>query len=239
MCSATILIVEDEEHIATSLAGVLTDEGYTVFTATTLKDGLIEAATRSPDLVVLDLGLPDGDGLVILKEIRAYSMLPVIVLSARINEEQKVQALDMGADDYLTKPFGISELLVRVRVQLRRKKDAEARKHEVVVKLGKDIEVDMSRKVVTKNGQMVHMTKLELRLLFVLLAEPDKVLTQRYIVQKVWGADYIEHPHYLRIYMGRLRNKLEDDPSSPTILLTESGVGYRLALNAQQYNPSI
>lgn len=233
MSAATILIVEDEEHIATSLAGVLSDEGYNVFTAATLKEGLVEAATRSPDLVVLDLALPDGDGLVILKEIRAYSMLPVIVLSARINEEQKVQALDMGADDYLTKPFGISELLVRVRVQLRRKQDAADRENESIIKLGKDVEVDTERKVVTKGGELVHLTKLELRLLLVMLSEPEKVLTQRYIVQKVWGSEYIEHPHYLRIYMGRLRNKIEDDPSNPSILLTESGVGYRLALKPQ------
>lgn len=233
MSAATILIVEDEEHIATSLAGVLTDEGYNVFTAGTLKEGLVEAATRSPDLVVLDLALPDGDGLVILKEIRAYSMLPVIVLSARINEEQKVQALDMGADDYLTKPFGISELLVRVRVQLRRKQDAAARENESIIKLGKDVEVDTERKVVTKGGELVHLTKLELRLLLVMLSEPEKVLTQRYIMQKVWGSEYIEHPHYLRIYMGRLRNKIEDDPSNPSILLTESGVGYRLSLKPQ------
>ena len=233
MSAATILIVEDEEHIATSLAGVLSDEGYNVFTAGTLKEGLVEAATRSPDLVVLDLALPDGDGLVILKEIRAYSMLPVIVLSARINEEQKVQALDMGADDYLTKPFGISELLVRVRVQLRRKQDAADRENESIMKLGKDVEVDTERKVVTKGGELVHLTKLELRLLLVMLSEPEKVLTQRYIVQKVWGSEYIEHPHYLRIYMGRLRNKIEDDPSNPSILLTESGVGYRLALKPQ------
>lgn len=233
MSAATILIVEDEEHIATSLAGVLSDEGYNVFTAGTLKEGLVEAATRSPDLVVLDLALPDGDGLVILKEIRAYSMLPVIVLSARINEEQKVQALDMGADDYLTKPFGISELLVRVRVQLRRKQDAADRENESIIKLGKDVEVDTERKVVTKGGELVHLTKLELRLLLVMLSEPEKVLTQRYIVQKVWGSEYIEHPHYLRIYMGRLRNKIEDDPSNPSILLTESGVGYRLTLKPQ------
>lgn len=233
MSAATILIVEDEEHIATSLAGVLSDEGYNVFTAGTLKEGLVEAATRSPDLVVLDLALPDGDGLVILKEIRAYSMLPVIVLSARINEEQKVQALDMGADDYLTKPFGISELLVRVRVQLRRKQDAADRENESIIKLGKDVEVDTERKVVIKGGELVHLTKLELRLLLVMLSEPEKVLTQRYIVQKVWGSEYIEHPHYLRIYMGRLRNKIEDDPSNPSILLTESGVGYRLALKPQ------
>ncbi|MDO4676093.1 MAG: response regulator [Anaerobiospirillum succiniciproducens] len=233
MSAATILIVEDEEHIATSLAGVLSDEGYNVFTAGTLKEGLVEAATRSPDLVVLDLALPDGDALVILKEIRAYSMLPVIVLSARINEEQKVQALDMGADDYLTKPFGISELLVRVRVQLRRKQDAADRENESIIKLGKDVEVDTERKVVTKGGELVHLTKLELRLLLVMLSEPEKVLTQRYIVQKVWGSEYIEHPHYLRIYMGRLRNKIEDDPSNPSILLTESGVGYRLALKPQ------
>lgn len=233
MSAATILIVEDEEHIATSLAGVLSDEGYNVFTAGTIKEGLVEAATRTPDLVVLDLALPDGDGLVILKEIRAYSMLPVIVLSARINEEQKVQALDMGADDYLTKPFGISELLVRVRVQLRRKQDAADRENESIIKLGKDVEVDTERKVVTKGGELVHLTKLELRLLLVMLSEPEKVLTQRYIVQKVWGSEYIEHPHYLRIYMGRLRNKIEDDPSNPSILLTESGVGYRLALKPQ------
>lgn len=229
--SATILVVEDEEHILKSLCMVLEDEGYTVYKASTLKQGTIEAATRKPDLVVLDLGLPDGDGIFLIKELRNYSLVPIIVLSARSNEEQKVLALDSGADDYITKPFGISELLVRIRVQLRRQTLLKEQNDSSIVHLGTNVTVDTKKLLVTKNGQDLHLTKIEMRLLLVMISESNKVLTQRYLMQRVWGAEYVEHPHYLRIYMGRLRSKIEDDPSAPTILITETGVGYRLVIS--------
>lgn len=229
--SATILVIEDEEHILKTLFTVLTDEGYTVYTASTLKQGNIEAATRTPDLVVLDLGLPDGDGLFLIKELRNYSMVPIIVLSARSDEQQKVQALDSGADDYVTKPFGISELLGRIRVQMRRQSILKEHTDNSIINLGTNVTVDTVKMIVTKNDQMVHLTKIEMRLLTAMIAESNKVLTQRYLMQRVWGAEYVEHPHYLRIYMGRLRAKLEDDPSTPAILITETGVGYRLVIN--------
>ncbi|MCK0525422.1 MULTISPECIES: response regulator [unclassified Anaerobiospirillum] len=229
--SATILVIEDEEHILKTLYTVLTDEGYTVYTASTLKQGNIEAATRTPDLVVLDLGLPDGDGLFLIKELRNYSMVPIIVLSARSDEQQKVQALDSGADDYVTKPFGISELLGRIRVQMRRQTILKEHTDNSIINLGTNVTVDTVKMIVTKNDQMVHLTKIEMRLLTAMIAESNKVLTQRYLMQRVWGAEYVEHPHYLRIYMGRLRAKLEDDPSTPAILITETGVGYRLVIN--------
>lgn len=229
--SATILVIEDEEHILKTLFTVLTDEGYTVYTASTLKQGNIEAATRTPDLVVLDLGLPDGDGLFLIKELRNYSMVPIIVLSARSDEQQKVQALDSGADDYVTKPFGISELLGRIRVQMRRQTILKEHTDNSIINLGTNVTVDTVKMIVTKNDQMVHLTKIEMRLLTAMIAESNKVLTQRYLMQRVWGAEYVEHPHYLRIYMGRLRAKLEDDPSTPAILITETGVGYRLVIN--------
>lgn len=228
--SAKILVVEDEDHIAKSLDMVLSDEGYTVYTAATLKQGLVDAATREPDLIVLDLGLPDGDGINLIRDVRTYSLVPILVLSARVNEDQKVQALDIGADDYLTKPFGISELLVRIRVQLRRKQVNDASTNQNVVRLGNSVEIDMQRKLVFKNGEIVHLTKIEMRLLLAMISESNKVLTQRYLMQRVWGAEYVEHPHYLRIYMGRLRTKLEDDPSAPSFLVTETGVGYRLVM---------
>ena len=229
--SATILVIEDEEHILKTLYTVLTDEGYTVYTASTLKQGNIEAATRTPDLVVLDLGLPDGDGLFLIKELRNYSMVPIIVLSARSDEQQKVQALDSGADDYVTKPFGISELLGRIRVQMRRQTILKEHTDNSIINLGTNVTVDTVKMIVTKNDQMVHLTKIEMRLLTAMIGESNKVLTQRYLMQRVWGAEYVEHPHYLRIYMGRLRAKLEDDPSTPAILITETGVGYRLVIN--------
>lgn len=225
----TILVVEDEKQICKALKVSLGDEGYMVYVANTLRQGEVEAATRKPDLVIVDLGLPDGDGIFLIRTIRNYSMVPIIVLSARISEDSKVQALDAGADDYLIKPFGTNELLARVRAQLRRRLVPFDQTDQNLIELG-DVKIDLQKQLITKNGEAVHLTKLENRLLFALIVERGKILTQRYLIQQVWGASYVEHPHYLRMYMARLRQKLESDPSDPKFLLTENGIGYRLAI---------
>lgn len=225
----TILVVEDEEQICKALKVSLGDEGYMVYVANTLRQGEVEVATRKPDLVIVDLGLPDGDGIFLIRTIRNYSMVPIIVLSARISEDSKVQALDAGADDYLIKPFGTNELLARVRAQLRRRLVPFDKTDQNLIELG-DVKIDLQKQLITKNGEAVHLTKLENRLLFALIVERGKILTQRYLIQQVWGASYVEHPHYLRMYMARLRQKLESDPSDPKFLLTENGIGYRLAI---------
>lgn len=204
----------------------LEGEGLGVFEAQTLARGLIEAGTRRPDLVILDLGLPDGDGKAFITALRAWSPMPVIVLSARVQEADKVAALDAGADDYLTKPFGVAELLARVRVALRRGRAGEG--GEPVLLLG-DVTVDLAHRHVTRDRQDVHLTQIEFRLLAALLGHPGKVLTQRHLLREVWGPAAVEHSHYLRIYMARLRHKLEVDPARPVFLLTETGVGYRYA----------
>ncbi len=199
-------------------------EGYRVFDSDTLKWGLIEAGTRKPDLIILDLGLPDGDGINLIRDLRQWSSIPVIVLSARDKEADKVAALDVGADDYLSKPFGISELLARVRVALRR--FARTNKEESIVHFS-DVVVDLVNRRITKNDEELHLTPIEFRLLGELLANSGKVLTQRQLLNQVWGPNYVEHNHYLRIYMGHLRQKLETDPTRPKHLLTETGIGYR------------
>lgn len=230
---ATILVVEDEEQICKALKNILTEAEHTVFIASDMKRGEIEAATRKPDLLVVDLGLPDGDGLTLIQNVRRYLSVPIIVLSARTSEESKIAALDAGADDYLTKPFGSGELLARVRAQLRRfGLLSEVKERKTTIHLGQ-VEIDLERFLLTKNGEPLHLTKLEFRLLQVLLSEHGKVLTQRFLLQRVWGPNYVEHQHYLRIYINRLRQKLEEDPTAPQYLLTETGVGYRLLLPAQ------
>ena len=200
-------------------------EGYRVFEVETLARGLIEAATRKPDLIVLDLGLPDGDGVTLVRDVRGWSSVPIIVLSARVDEADKVAALDAGADDYLVKPFGVAELLARVRVALRR--HARGDNESPIVALG-DVTVDLASRRVTRGGADIHLTQIEFRLLAALLAHPGKVLTHRHLLREVWGPAYVEHNHYLRIYMGHLRQKLEVDPAQPRFLVTETGVGYRL-----------
>ena len=199
-------------------------DGYRVFEAEAVKRGIIEAGTRKPDLIVLDLGLPDGDGIELVRDVRGWSAVPIIVLSARVDETDKVAALDAGADDYLVKPFGVGELLARVRVALRRR--ARGGDDAPVVTFG-DTTVDLPGRRVTRDGAEVHLTQLEFRLLAALLAHPGKVLTHRQLLREVWGPAYVEHNHYLRIYMGHLRQKLEVDPAQPRHLLTETGVGYR------------
>nr|WP_211095603.1 two-component system response regulator KdpE [Hafnia alvei] len=222
-----VLIVEDEKEIRRFVRSALENEGWRVFDADTLQRGLIEAGTRKPDLIILDLGLPDGDGLDFIRDLRQWSSIPVIVLSARSEESDKVLALDAGADDYLSKPFGVAELLARVRVSLRR--HAQQNQESPLIQFS-DVEVDLINRRVTRAGEDLHLTPLEFRLLTELIANAGKVLTQRQLLSTVWGPNYVEHSHYLRIYMGHLRQKLEAEPARPKHLLTETGVGYRFML---------
>jgi two-component system KDP operon response regulator KdpE len=220
-----ILIVEDEREIRRFVRHTLEAEGYRVFEAENLQRGLIEAGTRKPDLVILDLGLPDGVGMDFIREVRGWSNTSIVVLSARVEESDKVEALDAGADDYLTKPFGVAELLARVRASLRRR--ARAGEDEGPLVHFGDVTVDLAHRRVAKGEKDVHLTQIEFRLLVVLLSHPGKVLTHRQLLRDVWGPAYVEHHHYLRIYMGHLRQKLETDPVRPKYLITETGIGYR------------
>lgn len=223
----SVLIVEDEQAIRRFLRTALEADGLRVHEAETLQRGLIEAATRKPDLVILDLGLPDGDGIDFIRDLRQWSQMPVIVLSARTEESDKIVALDAGADDYLSKPFGIGELQARLRVALRR--HAGTQQNDPIVRFS-DIEVDLASRRIVRGGEELHLTPIEFRLLAVLLNNPGKVLTQRQLLNQVWGPNAVEHSHYLRIYMGHLRQKLENDPARPRHLLTETGIGYRFML---------
>ena len=226
--SLTVLIVEDEHAIRRFVRIALEGEGYRVHEAETLRRGLLEAGTRKPDLIILDLGLPDGDGVDFIRDLRAWSGMPVLVLSARVEEHDKVKALDAGADDYLIKPFGVAELLARVRAVSRR--HVREPGGSAVIAFG-EVGVDLDRRQVTRNGQPVHVTPIEFRLLTTLVAQPGKVLTHRQLLREVWGPAYVERSHYLRIHMGHLRQKLEVDPTRPQHFLTETGVGYRFCLN--------
>jgi two-component system, OmpR family, KDP operon response regulator KdpE len=221
------ILVEDERQIRRFVRTALETEDWRVFEAETMKQGLVEAGTRKPDVVILDLGLPDGDGVDFIRDLRTWSTTPVIVLSARVDETQKIAALDAGADDYLTKPFGVGELLARVRAVLRRKA-VGATAHESVFRFG-DVEVDLAKRQVRKSNAQVHLTALEYRLLATMIANVEKVLTHRQILREVWGPSYVSQEHYVRVHMGNLRRKLEDDPAQPKHLLTETAVGYRLA----------
>jgi two-component system KDP operon response regulator KdpE len=197
-----------------------------VFEAETVKQGLIEAGTRKPDVVILDLGLPDGDGVDFIRDLRTWSAVPVVVLSARVDETDKIEALDAGADDYLTKPFGVGELLARVRAVLRRRVGVGP-KDGPLFRFG-DVEVDQERRLVRKNKEEVHLTPIEYRLLSVMIANLGRVLTHRQILREVWGPSYVDQGHYVRIHMAHLRQKLEDDPAQPKHLVTETAIGYRL-----------
>ncbi len=224
-----ILVVEDEAEIRRFVRLSLQAEGHEVFEADGLQRGLIEAGTRRPDLVVLDLGLPDGDGVDLIRDLRLWSGLPIIVLSARSSEAQKIAALDAGADDYLVKPFGAGELQARVRAQLRRHQQlaaAGASAGEPQLRFG-DVEVDLARRVVQCQGQPLHLTPIEYRLLTHLAAQPDRVITHQALLKAVWGPGHAEDTHYVRVHMANLRKKVEADPSLPQHLVTEAGVGYR------------
>jgi two-component system, OmpR family, KDP operon response regulator KdpE len=223
----TVLVIEDEPQMRRFLRATLENHEYRMIDAPTAQQALAEASTRSPDIVLLDLGLPDIDGIEVLERLREWTQVPVIVVSARDQEEQKIRALDAGADDYLTKPFGAGELLARIRVALRhadRKKDGA---DEPVFKVG-DLEVDFAKRLVFVAGRAVHLTPTEYKLLTVLLRSGGKVVTHRHLLKEVWGMAFAEHTHYLRVFMAQLRHKLETDPARPRYLLTEPGVGYRV-----------
>jgi two-component system, OmpR family, KDP operon response regulator KdpE len=220
-----ILIVEDEPEIRRFVRLTLASEGHEVHEAEGLKRGLIEAGTRRPDLLVVDLGLPDGDGVDLIRELRSWSAAPVIVLSARSGEADKIAALDAGADDYLVKPFGAGELLARVRAQLRRHLQQNSA-GEPVVRFG-DVTVDLARRVVEREGENLHLTPIEYKLLTHLAAQPDRVVTHQQLLKTVWGPGHAQDTHYVRVHMANLRKKVERDPSMPDHLLTEAGIGYR------------
>lgn len=235
MSNPVVVLIEDEPQIRRFVRSALEAEGWLVHEADTAKKGLTEAGTRKPDLLVLDLGLPDGDGLDVIRDVRGWSGVPIIVLSARSDEMDKIAALDAGADDYLTKPFGVGELLARVRANLRRPRAAsgDGAAHEEpdpVFRFG-EVEVDRQARIVRRKGAEVHLTPIEYRLLCVLIANAGRVLTHRQLLREVWGPSHADQSHYLRIYMGHLRQKLEADPTQPVHLLTETAVGYRLLIS--------
>ena len=219
---ARVIVVEDEPRIRRFVCDALRGEGCMPVEAASARLGLDAIREREAQLVILDLGLPDMDGIAFIRELHAWSPVPILILSARLAEQDKIAALDAGADDYLTKPFGVGELLARVRVLLRRRVGESMPVH----RFG-GVEVDLSRHVVRRDGAEVHLTQIEYRLLAVLLAGAGKVLTTRHLMQAVWGHARAEQEHYVRIYMRRLRQKLEQDPTRPSYFLTETGVGYR------------
>ncbi|MEK9952903.1 MAG: response regulator [Curvibacter sp.] len=225
---ARVLVVEDEDDIRHFVRLALESEGHDVTEATTLERGLIEAGVRRPDLVVLDLGLPDGDGVDFIRAFRSWSSSPILVLSARSAEKDKVLALDAGADDYLVKPFGSAELLARTRAHLRRRQ-RHAGADEALLSFG-DIAIDRARRRVTRAQVQVHLTPIEYSLLLMLTSHPNRVITHRHLLLELWGPAHADHAHYVRVHMGNLRKKIEADPARPRWLLTETGVGYRFAL---------
>lgn len=220
------LLIEDEPQIRRFVRMALEGEGWLVHEAEQMKRGLIDCGTRKPNLVVLDLGLPDGDGVDFIRDVRQWSQVPIIVLSARRDEADKIAALDAGADDYLAKPFGVGELLARVRATLRRQRSA-SHTPDALVRFG-DVSVNPVTRLVLKGEQAVHLTRTEYRLLSVLVANAGRVVSNPQLLREVWGPSHAEDGHYLRIYMGHLRQKLEDDPAQPKYLITETAVGYRL-----------
>jgi two-component system, OmpR family, KDP operon response regulator KdpE len=234
MTQPVVILIEDEIQIRRFVRAALEAEGWQVHEADTAQRGLADAGTRKPDLLIVDLGLPDGDGIDVIRDVRGWSNVPIIVLSARTNEADKIAALDAGADDYLAKPFGLGELMARVRANLRRPRtvsteaqnDATAQA-DVVFRFG-DVEVNRLARIVRRASKEVHLTPIEYRLLAVLVTNVGRVITHKQLLRDVWGPSHSEQSHYLRIYMGHLRQKLEVDPAQPQHLLTETGVGYRL-----------
>ncbi|TKB60779.1 MAG: response regulator [Nitrospira sp.] len=226
---ATILLIEDEPEIRRFLRTTLPVHGFRLYEATTGRDGLAEAQARNPDLILLDLGLPDLEGSEVIRQVREWTTTPIIVLSARDQEQVKVAALDLGADDYVTKPFGVNELLARMRAALRHT-SRPADGGDSVFTLGDlgDLKVDLGRRQVFVSGKEIHLTPIEYKLLTTLIRYAGKVLTHRQLLKEVWGPLHVDEGHYLRVYMRQLRNKLEKNPAHPRYLVTELGVGYRL-----------
>jgi two-component system, OmpR family, KDP operon response regulator KdpE len=218
-----VLVIDDEVQIRRLLRITLEANGYKVIEAENGKDGLVEAATRRPQIVILDLGLPDMDGVTVLRRLREWSQIPVVVLSVRERDEDKIAALDNGADDYVTKPFSTPELLARLRVALRH---AQPSDEQALFQCG-NLEVDFGARLVKVSGQQVKLTATEYSLLRLLVRHAGKVLTHNQILKEVWGPNATEQTHYLRVYMARLREKIEPVPSRPVLLITEPGVGYR------------
>jgi two-component system KDP operon response regulator KdpE len=223
----TILVIEDEPAVRKFLRVTLEDQDYKVIEATKGEEGLRHASVGQPDLLILDLGLPDVDGIEVTRRLRSWSAVPIIVVSARGREHDKVVALDAGADDYLTKPFGVEELLARVRVALRRVTAADRESGDPVFCVG-ELTVDLARRVASVNGNAVHLTPNEFRLLALLVKNAGRVLTHRQLLKEVWGPGSVEDTHYVRVYMNQLRQKIEANPARPKYLITEPGVGYRL-----------
>ena len=223
----TVVVIEDEPQIRRFLRAALVSQGYRFYEAATGHEGLAEAATRQPDVIILDLGLPDLDGLEIIRRVREWTTVPIIVLSARDQEGDKIKALDLGADDYVSKPFGVGELLARMRAALRHAAIASQQRVEPVFTLGA-LQVDLMRRRVSVGGAEVHLTPIEYKLLTTLVRHAGNVVTHRQLLKEVWGPTYEDQAHYLRVFMLQLRRKLEADPARPRYLRTEPGVGYRL-----------
>jgi two-component system, OmpR family, KDP operon response regulator KdpE len=222
-----VLVVEDEPQMRRFLRATLNAHGYRLVEAESAAQALAHATAHNPDLVLLDLGLPDGDGLDVTKRLREWSVTPIVVISARGQENDKIAALDAGADDYLTKPFGTGELLARMRVALRHAEQGAGDASEPSIDFG-DVSVDRARRRVTRRGEEVHLTPREYRLLLALARHAGRVMTHQQLLKEVWGPNSVRETHYLRVYMAQLRHKLEDDPARPNHLMTEPGVGYRL-----------
>jgi two-component system KDP operon response regulator KdpE len=222
------LLVEDEPQVRHFVRTALEAEGWRIFESDNMKRGLIDAGSRRPDLIILDLGLPDGDGIDFISRIRQWSPVPIIILSARTDEQDKIRGLDAGADDYLTKPFGLGELLARVRAALRRQHRPEGDAGSII-EFG-NVRVDLQARLVSKGEETVHLTPTEYRLLTVMINHAGRVVTNAQLLREVWGPAHAENGHYVRIYMGHLRQKLEKDPTRPRHIVTEPAVGYRLLL---------
>jgi two-component system KDP operon response regulator KdpE len=223
-----VVVIEDEPQIRRFLRASLPTQGFRLAEAVTGEEGLVQAATRQPDIVILDLGLPDMDGLEVIRRLREWTAVPIVVLSARGQERDKIAALDAGADDYVSKPFGVGELLARMRVALRHAVGGTKDAAEPVFSVG-ELSVDLVRRHVQVAGQQVHLTPIEYRLLTTLIRHAGKVMTHNQLLTEVWGPNQADQAHYLRVYAAQLRRKLEADPARPRYLLTEPGVGYRLA----------
>jgi two-component system KDP operon response regulator KdpE len=226
--AAKILVIEDEQEIRRFLRVSLGNHGYRLVESDCGRDGVMQAASQQPDLMILDLGLPDIDGMEVIRQVREWSRMPIVILSARGQEHEKVKALDAGADDYLTKPFSVGELVARIRVALRHAAQVAGEAGEPVFEQD-GLRVDLGRRQVFVGDEEIHLTPIEYRLLTTMIRYAGKVITHRQLLKEVWGPDSVFETHYLRVYMAQLRRKLESDPARPQFLLTEPGVGYRLA----------